>query len=785
MWVAPGINGPSVLRVISRYLEAWSEQTFWVLLALAFFFVARSVWLLRPLASVRTGQVAAACIAAIAVGWALHLGWVADDAFISFRYVRNWVEGSGLVFNAGQRVEGYTNFLWVVLLSPFEALGAPLPLVSVALTLSCLVLTLLLTASFTQHLWAQTRGAAGTRRYFPIASALLGLNYVFASFGTSGLETMFGTLLVLCAVERAERGAPLASGTFAILATLAHPDHAIFYACLALTYVLPARRLRELGWFVLPFALIYAPYFAWRWSYYGDFFPNTYYAKNAYLWYFSQGARYLALSGMSSGLWAALPLCVYGMLRWRRLRMARFCALAIPSFLLYIGKIGGDFMLGRLLCPLLPLVYIMAELGLRALLQEESARLKRWGSLALAVFCTAAVPVRFIKERENYAHVADERTFYPIASYVPFELDNAYWHWAHAFNRTFRQLSHEPTLAMFSVGIVGYETGLPLVDNAGLNHRELAHWQTRHRGRPGHEKLISPALLVQSDAQLSDVAVYPEPYLSQGRVNVDGVNFHMVRYDARLFEELLSAGVAAPTLLRYIDEYEPASTPERLSCDLWHMWQIYFRHNPGSSRRAAVVDKLLAEHPEWADYSDFMLPVTAPDAAHWARVSGLHFDLPDPNAELRGTAFGNNPTAREAPGQHPMAGVRGAFINSFQTADGNQATGSYTSAPFRIEGELITVQIGGGHFPDAVYAELLVRGERQFHATGCNSGIMGQRLWITRALRGELAQLRIVDRRRRDSGHIVVDELAQWQRRNRFVADTLIEPLDASHRSSD
>ena len=46
-----------------------------------------------------------------------------DDAFISFRYAENLVAGNGLVFNPGERVEGYTNFLWVVLIAPFLALG--------------------------------------------------------------------------------------------------------------------------------------------------------------------------------------------------------------------------------------------------------------------------------------------------------------------------------------------------------------------------------------------------------------------------------------------------------------------------------------------------------------------------------------------------------------------------------------------------------------------------------------------------------------------------------------
>jgi hypothetical protein len=58
----------------------------------------------------------------------LHFaGWMDDDAFISFRYARNLVRGAGLVFNPGERVEGYTNFLWTVLLAGLHGLGADLP----------------------------------------------------------------------------------------------------------------------------------------------------------------------------------------------------------------------------------------------------------------------------------------------------------------------------------------------------------------------------------------------------------------------------------------------------------------------------------------------------------------------------------------------------------------------------------------------------------------------------------------------------------------------------------
>ena len=66
-------------------------------------------------------------IALVPFGWlAYQFNWVVDDAFISFRYARHLAEGHGLCFNVGEnpRVEGYSNFLWILVLAPFEMMGS-------------------------------------------------------------------------------------------------------------------------------------------------------------------------------------------------------------------------------------------------------------------------------------------------------------------------------------------------------------------------------------------------------------------------------------------------------------------------------------------------------------------------------------------------------------------------------------------------------------------------------------------------------------------------------------
>src|SRR5512144_1358529 len=91
-------------------------------------------------------------LVALLVGQASRTYWLCDDAYISFRYVRNFVEGRGLVFNAGERVEGYTNFLWVLELAGLWNFFATRPeigctILSAAYTAGTVALTVVLAAT--------------------------------------------------------------------------------------------------------------------------------------------------------------------------------------------------------------------------------------------------------------------------------------------------------------------------------------------------------------------------------------------------------------------------------------------------------------------------------------------------------------------------------------------------------------------------------------------------------------------------------------------------------------
>ena len=85
-------------------------------------------------------------LAACAIGLAVSRVWVADDAYITFRHIVQFLAGNGLTFNTLERVEGFTHPLWAVLLCLFGWLGAPLSGAAVTMDLLCAVALLIAVA---------------------------------------------------------------------------------------------------------------------------------------------------------------------------------------------------------------------------------------------------------------------------------------------------------------------------------------------------------------------------------------------------------------------------------------------------------------------------------------------------------------------------------------------------------------------------------------------------------------------------------------------------------------
>ncbi len=325
------------------------------------------------------------------LGWLTAVTWfLCDDAHIGFRYVRNLVEGHGLVFNPGEYVEGYTNFLWLLELAAIWALtGIPpehaAPFLSVAYTIGTLAVMLWWVYRMPS---LPHRGLVGW-----MATGLLCSSATFAIWTSAGgLETRQFTFFVLAglvalSVHGARRLGLLAASLCFAAAELTRPEGLLLGGCFLGGFALcrmvragrpwrPWRDWRALAVMGAPFALVVAGHYLWRYAYYGEWLPNTYYAKYVSPWY-DAGFRYLAQAGIETGLYLLLPLTlVAGIVRWKRCRDGTYAVilLMIGVHMTYLARIGGDHFEYRPLDFYWPLLAVAAAVGLVSL----GSRLAVW-----------------------------------------------------------------------------------------------------------------------------------------------------------------------------------------------------------------------------------------------------------------------------------------------------------------------------------------------------------------------------------------------------------------------
>jgi len=437
-------------------------------------------------------------IAAVGIVRAQDVAWICDDAFISLRYAENLVEGHGLVYNPGERVEGYTNLLWTLLLAGGLALGAPPLAWAEALGLLCYVGL------------AATLGAACARRHretgaplVPLAAGLVLVVPDLHDWATGGLETSLFAWLGVWGLwwARSAAGRPrraLGAGVLLSLLVLTRPDGLLWAGWAALAGWLPPRTgdaRKRAAALLAPLALTLAVGVPAKLAYYGELLPTAFHAKSVLDPYPAQGLVYLGLF-LAENWMLPVALGVAGFAARRRYRNRGaglapgdgddlFYAGAALLYAAYVVWVGGDFMAARRLVPVAPLLF----LALEGQLVRHAA--ERWRLvLAAAALLAAALPLPVFSEaRPLWRGVADERRFYP-----PERLE-ARRSQARAVGDALR---HTPARVVMEGGMCafGFYSRLPyLVEMTGLTQYSLARLPLASRGRPGHEKHATDAWL--------------------------------------------------------------------------------------------------------------------------------------------------------------------------------------------------------------------------------------------------------------------------------------------------
>lgn len=423
--------------------------------------------------------------------------WGADDAYITYRYADNLLHGHGLVFNPGERVEGFTNLLFVgisaLTLGVFGKAWAYPAVTALNLVFAALAF-LVFHRRAAEHL--------GPRRA-ALASLLFAGCPSWWLWTASGMETSLVVLLQLAlwsAVDReqAEGGNcpvwPLALA--ATLLILARADGFVWVAAAAAYFLLQGNRrsaLRTLGVAAPSFVAL----FAWRLAYYGELLPNTYYAKvsDPFPARIAAASRRLVELALEVGLLPYLltfvvvaAALVSGRKSWsRRLRwpFPVFFAAAVTGFWIVVG---GDHYAERFLLILFPLGIV----ELLRLFDGAGAR-----SSAVLVLLLLSLQCRPL-------------LFDPRFDYVAGRYDC----WV-TLGEFLAEVPGDPLLAVDAAGKIPFFSGLRTIDMRGLTDPHIARIESRVMDSPGHNKR-APEYVLDRRPELIAAWVLPQLDLAVG-----------------------------------------------------------------------------------------------------------------------------------------------------------------------------------------------------------------------------------------------------------------------------
>ncbi len=315
-----------------------------------------------------------------------------DDAMISMRYAKNLAHGYGLVWNpVGERVEGFTNLLWVLYMALFHLLPIAASKVSLFIQLTAaglLAVNLILVRKITRTLsdgsWFVSLAAvAFTAFYIPINT-----------WSLQGMEVAVLTPLVSASIlltVRAVQNGRFTAWPYVLLGfgTVIRLDTVVCYLVVLLFSCLAdhdnRRRQLLIGALILLLLLVTQTMF--RIAYYGDPLPNTYYLKMT---------GYPLLLRISTGIFVTLTfiwktnwllfLLPFLFVLKRRSRFTVLLASFVVAQLLYSVYVGGDAWEGwggsnRYVSVVMPAFFVLFAMSLESVVSALARGVE--GSLLL------------------------------------------------------------------------------------------------------------------------------------------------------------------------------------------------------------------------------------------------------------------------------------------------------------------------------------------------------------------------------------------------------------------
>ncbi|MEN8007360.1 MAG: hypothetical protein ABFS42_10120 [Candidatus Krumholzibacteriota bacterium] len=479
--------------------------------------------------------------------------WVEDDAFISLRYAQNFVNGSGLVFNPGERVEGYSNLGWVLYASLAIKLGLE-PLVVLRITallagLAALVLS-----------WRAAGILASKAKMSALFAPLfLALNPMLPRHSTTGLETVpFAALIMAGFVTSTGKPTSTNSGIFLLLLVLLifmRPEGVVF----ALLFLLwrhvgsgigtgPAPKpTSTLMWieFLAAFVVVTA-LFAWKWSYYGDPLPNTFYAKmTGEGRAFVEGTHYTLDWLRENGGAILAGLFLANLLNRKFPRAFLFAAVIVAVQAGIVIAAGGDWMhFYRFFVPVMPLLAAGCAAGLGAIIllrQQVSGAQNPVGKWSLIIVLAGTMAAGYVN-----VYKVERATGRAV---MPFVKSGSYL--TDGYRQTARWIvDNTPpgaSVALCDIGLVGFHSGRRIVDMFGLIDPHISRLDGRQHFKSDPEYVLGKhpdlVVLVASEndefIRIPDAAMFADPDFSRKYTLVKTIPIRFRNETVRIYRALL------------------------------------------------------------------------------------------------------------------------------------------------------------------------------------------------------------------------------------------------------
>jgi hypothetical protein len=405
-----------------------------------------------------------------------------DDAFITFRYAENLAAGRGLVANAGEHVEGYSNLVHTLLLALGNALGLTTILAANILGAASGLAVLLLMPQLAKSMGSTwQRGAA--------AGIAFGSTASFQAWTSRGLETLAFTALVVAGTLLLSRevasGGPAGRATPACfgLVSVSRPEGVLYVAVAAIEH------LRRWGWRpALRFSVValapWAAQLAFRLAYYGDVVPNTYHVKMAgRADRIASGVEYV-LGLRRSGIALSMVLLLAPLVAMARRGNARPALLMIGAGLAFAVSSGGEgYSYVRFLVPVLPLMFLLASVAF----DGRPGTAMAWTLVPLVLVSAAGERVRHAVGSVVLPAARGDARAHDFLSRRVTELwrlgDDpmsmaGYW--------LRGRFQPDALLAIADAGRIPYASGMRVLDMVGLMDRHIARLAATGRVDPGY-----------------------------------------------------------------------------------------------------------------------------------------------------------------------------------------------------------------------------------------------------------------------------------------------------------